>query len=77
MPNFWMPLYKTGIAYSQKKDFKEASNNYGQALSLNPHHYMILFTLGDSLLNLGKLKEAESYLKKSMRKFSSNKFNLK
>ena len=72
-PNFWLPLYRIGVAFNLKEDFRKANKIYRKILLHNPHLPLVLFNLGSNLLSLGKFEEAKLYLKESSQLYPSNK----
>ncbi|MFQ5672336.1 MAG: tetratricopeptide repeat protein [Nitrospinales bacterium] len=73
LPELWTTYYKIGVVYETKKLLLEANKNYRKVLSLEPNQVFTLFNLGDNLLALGDLKQAEKYLTASMRILPTDK----
>ena len=58
--------YFSGVAYQQKRLYKEAEKEYLKAINLNPECHKAYCNLGSLSLKNGRVKDAEKYYKKAL-----------
>ncbi|HTQ49905.1 MAG TPA: tetratricopeptide repeat protein [Candidatus Acidoferrales bacterium] len=66
-PDSWMAYGNLGLALQKQRHYKEAFENFQQALRLNPDYYEALNDLGTLYAMAGRYNEAVSYYRRANR----------
>jgi tetratricopeptide (TPR) repeat protein len=65
-PNNTVTLYRLGLIYYDKKDYKQASQYFGKVVNLYPFDYQSVLMLGWTNYRLGKTREAKILFNKAL-----------
>lgn len=67
VPGYWIPYFKLGVLFSERKSFLEANKNLKIARKLNPQHTGINFFLGFNFQILRDYDQSEYYLRQAIK----------
>lgn len=65
-PNNTVTLYRLGLIYYDKKDYKQANQYFGKVVNLYPFDYQSVLMLGWTNYRLGKTREAKILFNKAL-----------